>query len=517
MTTDILVIGSGISGLTYAIKAAEQNPELHLVLIAKDELAETNTRYAQGGIAVVTNFINDSFEKHIQDTLKAGDGQCDPAVVKFVIQEGKDRLEELQKWGAQFDTQKEKLHLTKEGGHSEKRIVHYKDHTGLEIQNALIRKIRSLPNVSCMENHVLVDLITDHHTKTHHKKCYGAYVISKEKEEIITIGSPVTILSTGGGGQLYAHTTNPKGATGDGLGAAYRAKVTIKDLPYVQFHPTALVPKVNGNTFLISEAVRGEGGVLKNKHGEAFMEEYDPRKDLAPRDIVARAIAQEIEKDQRDWVYLDCSSLAASVFESHFPTIYTTCQKLEVDVPKSPIPVAPAAHYFCGGIAVDHNSKSQLEGLYAIGECSHTGLHGANRLASNSLLESLVFAHRAALDSVQWINSQSLSTVFYEQLPKWEGHTEISLENVKQISTLKKKLRKTMTRHAGIFKSNKGLYKAEKKLADIYQQTLAIYHQNKLTPQICELRNMVSVAYILIKQSQQILINQGTFYNADNT
>ena len=516
MTTDILVIGSGISGLTYAIKIAEQNPKLQLILIAKDELRETNTRYAQGGIAVVSDFKQDSFEKHIKDTLIAGDGLCDSEVVKFVIEEGQERLRELQNWGTLFDTQQKELHLTKEGGHSEKRIVHYKDQTGLQIQEALIKKIQSFSNVRCLENHVLVDLITDHHTKTNHQKCYGAYVISKEKEEILTIGSKATILSTGGAGQLYNHTTNPSGATGDGLGAAYRARVKIEGLPYVQFHPTALVPRVNSSTFLISEAVRGEGAILRNKNGAAFMAYYDSRKDLAPRDVVARAIAQEMTTTDDSFVHLDCQSIEKEKFQKHFPTIYNTCHLLGIKVPEEPIPIAPAAHYFCGGIAVNAQSRSQLDGLYAIGECSYTGLHGANRLASNSLLESLVFAHRAAQDSSVFVTTEALENDFYERLPEWEGNPEVSVEKMKQMTVLKNRLRKVMTQYAGIFKADEGLNKAEQKLSAIYLETQELYQKLKLTPQFCELRNMVSVAYILIKQSQNIKTNQGTFYNADN-
>ncbi len=315
---------------------------------------------------------------------------------------------------------------------------------------------------------------------------------------------------------MYKHTTNPNGATGDGLGAAYRAKVKIQGLAYVQFHPTALVPKVDGATFLITEAVRGEGAVLKNKRGEAFMEGYDVRKDLAPRDVVARAIAQEMQKNNSSSIDLDCSSIDNEKFKNHFPTIYATCCQLGIEVPEQPIPIAPAAHYFCGGIAVNAHSRSHLDGLYAIGECSHTGLHGANRLASNSLLESLVFAHRAALDSKKYIEKEALSDDFYEALPEWEGKTEIAVGKTKQISDLKMRLREVMTTYAGIFKATKGLEEAEKKLEAIYLETQSLYQKLKLTPQFCELRNMVSVAYILIKQSQQIKINQGTFYNANN-
>ena len=271
MDTNILVIGSGISGLTYAIKMAEQNPDIEITMISKNNLLESNTRYAQGGIAVVSNFKKDSFEKHVEDTLIAGAGQCDEEVVKFVVEEGHDRLQELIEWGAQFDVKSNVLHLTKEGGHSEKRIVHHKDKTGLEIQKSLIKKIKTFANISLLENHTLVDLITDHHSGSEYKRCYGAYVISNLEQEIIKISAQITVLSTGGAGQLFSHSTNPKNATGDGLGAAYRAKVYMEGLPYVQFHPTALYPKVNGNTFLISEAVRGEGALLKSLAGERFM------------------------------------------------------------------------------------------------------------------------------------------------------------------------------------------------------------------------------------------------------
>ena len=379
MTKDVLVIGTGISGLAYAIHVADNNPGTSLVLISKSDLNEGNTRYAQGGIAVVSNFKKDSFDKHVSDTLNAGAGTCDPEVVKFVIEEGHERLTELMNWGAQFDKKETKLDLAKEAGHSENRIVHYKDQTGQHIQEALIEKIKTYPNIELLEQHTLVDLITDHHSIKKENRCYGAYVISQKEEKIIKITAKITVLSTGGAGSLFAHSTNPKIATGDGLGAAYRARVLMSDLPYVQFHPTALYPRVNGNTFLITEAVRGAGAQLFNSKGERSMLKNDPRAELAPRDIVARGIQREIEQQKDDFVWLNGSEIDMKQWETHFPTILETCKSLDIALPQDPIPVVPAAHYFCGGIKVNQKSESKLKGLYAIGECSATGLHGANK------------------------------------------------------------------------------------------------------------------------------------------
>lgn len=517
MKTNILVIGSGISGLTYAIKVAGLNPQLNLVIISKNNLLESNTKYAQGGIAVVSNFQKDSFDKHVQDTLTAGAGACDEAVVRFVVEEGHERLNDLIEWGAQFDTKSNSngLHLTREGGHSEKRIVHHKDKTGLEIQKSLIKKIKTFSNISLLENHTLVDLITDHHTGTDYKRCYGAYVISNLKQEIIKISAQITVLSTGGAGQLFSHTTNPKNATGDGLGAAYRAKVFMEGLPFVQFHPTALYPKINGNTFLISEAVRGEGGILKTLSGDEFMLEYHEKADLAPRDIVARSIAEVVNESQDPYVLLDCSAISEDDFQNQFPTIKENCQKIGINPPEDAIPVIPAAHYFCGGIRVNQQGESQLKGLYAIGECSHTGLHGANRLASNSLLESLVFSHRAALDSLKQITGSLPPKEFYDAIPDWEGEQQISDLKISSIGKMKKQLQKLMTSKVGIFKTSQGLTEAELELKNIFLETRDIYQQNKLTLGICELRNMVSVAYLMIKQSQDLKKNKGVFYNHD--
>lgn len=516
MHTDILVIGSGISGLSYVIKLSEQNPNQNIVLLSKRNLLESNTRYAQGGIAVVSDFELDSFEQHVADTLRAGDGLCNAEVVDFVVREGPDRLQELINWGTTFDQNSDELHLEKEGGHSAKRIVHHKDQSGYEIQRSLIAQVRKLSNVTVLENHVLVDLITDHHMgKSTYDRCYGAYLISIKDQSTIKITAKVTVLSTGGGGQVYAHTTNPEGATGDGIGAAYRAKVTIQNLQYVQFHPTAFFPKVNGNTFLISEAVRGAGAKLITKKGDRFMPKYDVRAELASRDIVARSIDLELKKNGDDCVFLDCTQFSKDDFRNRFPTIYSTCMSAGYDSQKQPIPVVPAAHYFCGGVQVDKNSKTSLNGLYAIGECSSTGLHGANRLASNSLLEALVYSHRAALSSLNDLTAIDISKQFFDTIPDWNDAFTVSNKESELVDQLCRNIQETMSRNVGIFKSTESLLTAEKKLDTLFRKVVKLYNLNKLTPRLCELRNLVSVSYLIVKQSQQTKKNKGVFYNHD--
>lgn len=516
MHTDVLVIGTGISGLTYAIKLAEKSPSTQIKLICKNSLEEGNTRYAQGGIAVVSNFIKDTFDKHIKDTYIAGDKEGDKNVIDFVIREGNLRLKELIDWGTQFD-QKENDHLdlTKEGGHSEKRIVHFKDHSGSEIQRALIEKVKEFDNIEYFENHILVDLITDHHTKTTHKNCYGAYIISKLDEEIIKITAQITVLTTGGLGQLFNFTTNPAIATGDGLGAAYRAKVRLEKLPFIQFHPTALFPKVKGETFLITEALRGEGAILKNQLGEAFMGKYHPDKELAPRDVVARSIMQEINAQKSKYAYLDATHIPSEVIINHFPNILETCRSVGINPLNDLIPVIPAAHYSCGGIKVDECSRTTLKGLYAIGECSHTGLHGANRLASNSLLESIVFSHRAAMSSWNDLKNTSLKKDFFLAIPDWKGQSYSNTNPAKQTQEIRNQLCQIMSEQVGIFKTTNGLLAAQKQIKDLYFDVVQLYNINKLSPQICELRNMVSVAYVMVNQSLALTQNKGVFYNHD--
>lgn len=516
MQTDVLVIGSGIAGLSYALELAALRPEATITLLTKRDVLESNTKYAQGGIAVVQDFVSDSFESHIADTLKVGDGLCDPEVVRFVVEEGPERLKQLLTWGTHFDGSTDHFHLGKEGGHSAHRIVHYKDQSGFEIQQSLIKALKSHPNIRLLENHTLVDLITDHHHNNAPRNgCYGAYVISLDDLKVLKINAQITVLSTGGAGQIYDFSTNPEGATGDGLAAAYRAKVAIKNLQYVQFHPTALAHKISGNTFLISEAVRGAGAYLRNALGVRFMFEHDPRGEMASRDIVARGIEMEMNKENADYVYLDATHFVTDTFEKAFPYIFENCLSIGIDPRKDQIPVRPAAHYFCGGIQVNTTAETSLQRLYAIGECSHTGLHGANRLASNSLLEALVYAHAAAGASAKALKETLLDEAFFKAIPEWNCAQEIVDRDAKKIRKLKSAIQQLLSSKAAIFKTNKGLEEAEKAMAVYYDKAKALYNTNKLTPQICELRNLVNVGYLMIKQSQACTQNKGGFYNQD--
>jgi L-aspartate oxidase len=402
MQTDFLVIGSGIAGLTYAVKVAEAFPGKEVLVLTKSSSDETNTKYAQGGIAGVWDAVKDSYDKHIEDTLIAGDGLCNPDIVEIVVKEGPDRIREIIQWGANFDKDADgDYSLGKEGGHSEYRILHHKDITGFEMERALLSKVASLKNIRIVNHVFVLDIITQHHLgylvmkTTPNIECYGVYVLNQETMQIEKILSKITLMASGGNGSVYRTTTNPSIATGDGVAMVYRAKGRVENMEFIQFHPTALYEAgLRGQAFLITEAVRGDGGILRNHKGEAFMEKYDERKDLAPRDIVARAIDNEMKINGTEHVYLDCRHMDKEKFIHHFPNIYEKCLSIGVDVAKQMIPVAPAAHYSCGGIKTDDMARTTIKNLYAAGECSSTGLHGANRLASNSLLEAMVFSHR---------------------------------------------------------------------------------------------------------------------------
>ena len=417
---DFLIIGSGIAGLTFALKVAAYGKVL---IITKANADESNTKYAQGGIAGVLQGP-DSFEEHIQDTLTAGAGLCDEKVVRMVITEGADRIKEIIEWGTRFDKNEAgSFDLAKEGGHSKHRVLHYKDATGNEIERALLAQIHAHENISLYTHYFALDIITQHHLGEEVKrsnddiKTFGAYALNLHTGEVETILSKITLVATGGAGQVYRSTTNPIIATGDGIAMVYRAKGIVKDMEFIQFHPTALYNPNEHPSFLITEAVRGMGGVLKTKSGQEFMHKYDDRKSLAPRDIVARAIDNEMKIHGDDFVYLDCRHIDHEQFKSHFPTIYSKCLSLQIDPFTAMIPVVPAAHYICGGIVVDMQGRSSIKNLYAAGECSCTGLHGGNRLASNSLLEALVYSHRAAIDAVNNFEKIELQ----KNVPDWDS------------------------------------------------------------------------------------------------
>ncbi len=512
---DFLVIGSGVAGLTFAIKAAQKHPDKKVAIVTKSQASESNTKYAQGGIAVVQNEFSDSFEQHVQDTLRAGDGLCDEEVVRLVVTEGPQRLDELIAWGASFDENNEGTYdLGREGGHTHHRILHHKDITGKEIETKLLTQISLLENIEMLSEHFAIDLITQHHIagwkgKKEDLQCYGAYVLNKQTEKIETFISKVTMLASGGAGQVYQTTTNPKIATGDGIAMAYRAKARIEGVEFIQFHPTALFDHGESSpSFLISEAVRGFGAHLKNGKGERFMLKYDERAELASRDIVSRAIDNEMKKSGDECVFLDCSHLDMEAFEKHFPNILEKCQSMGLDLTKDMIPVVPAAHYICGGIKTNQQGQTTVGNLYACGECAHTGLHGANRLASNSLLEALVFAHRCFLSASELIESTSIPN----GIPEWNEDGTSLPDELILITHNRRELQALMSDYVGIIRSEERLQRALNRLKVINEENEALYKRSKISPQLSELRNLISVAYLIIRKSIERKENVGAFF-----
>jgi L-aspartate oxidase len=541
--TDFLVIGSGIAGLTYALKVANHFPDKKVVVMTKATADETNTKYAQGGIAVVNDMENDSFQKHIEDTLIAGDGLCNEKVVEIVVKEGPDRVQEIIDWGAKFDKEKDGDYKRgKEGGHSEFRILHHKDVTGKEMERALIDAVEKQKNIEFIKHCFVIDIITQHHLgylvnkATPDVECYGVYVLNLESNKIEKIIAKITLLATGGNGQVYRTTTNPSIATGDGVAMVYRAKGRVENMEFIQFHPTALYePGVKGQAFLITEAVRGDGGILRNKNGEAFMEKYDERKDLAPRDIVARAIDSEMKRTGTEHVWLDCRHFSKEKFVEHFPNIYEKCLSIGIDIAKQLIPVAPAAHYSCGGIKTDEWGRSSIKNLYACGECASTGLHGANRLASNSLLEAMVFAHRCYLDVASPNPSQggaldSDTSKYTSELkdsknaptgegsgaiPDWNAGGTTEPKEMILITQSLKELQLVMSDYVGIVRNNIRLQRALRRLDLLWEETEQLYEGSTLSPQLLELRNMISVGYLIVKGASFRKESRGLHYNTD--
>ena len=519
MQTDILVIGSGIAGLTYALKTATHFPEKKVMVITKTQADETNTKYAQGGIAGVWDEEKDSYTKHIDDTLIAGDGLCNEHIVEIVVKEGPERIKEIIGYGAEFyKDEKGEYSLGKEGGHSENRILHHKDVTGKEMERALLAQLKLVPNIELVNHCFVVDIITQHHlgylvTKsTLDITCYGVYVLNLHTNQIEKILAKITLLATGGCGQAYRTTTNPQIATGDGIAMVYRAKGKIENMEFIQFHPTALYEPGVSPSFLITEAVRGDGGILRNKEGQAFMENYDPRKDLAPRDIVARAIDNEMKRSGTEQVYLDCTHMDKEKFIHHFPNIYEKCLRIGIDVMKQMIPVAPAAHYSCGGIKTDEWGRTSIQHLYACGECASTGLHGANRLASNSLLEAMVFGHRCFLDSIQQLDAID----FENRIPDWNATGTSEPSEMILITQSKKDLQQIMSDYVGIVRTDVRLERAMKRLDLLFAETEMLYRSTKLSPQLCELRNIISVGYLIVKGAQFRKESRGLHFNTDH-
>lgn len=509
-----MVVGSGLAGLTYALKVSNYGS---VGIISKTKLEESNTLYAQGGIAAVTN-EHDTYQKHIEDTLIAGDGLCDEKVVKMVVAEAPERIKELIAWGANFDKKKDgNYDLAREGGHSEKRILHHKDNTGQEIQRALIQQIKQNNKIEILDHHFAIDLITQHHLGLHVIRyqtdidCYGIYALNIRNQSVNTILAKTVFLATGGIGNIYHTTTNPVIASGDGIAMVYRAKGMIENMEFVQFHPTSLYNQGERPSFLITEAIRGFGAKLITKEGKEFMHKYDKRESLAPRDIVARAIDNEMKLSGDDFVYLDCTHLDEKELKSHFPNIYSKCKSVGIDITKNYIPVVPAAHYVCGGVKVNADGQSSINNLYAAGEVTSTGLHGANRLASNSLLEAVVYSHRAAINSISKIGNIE----FNENVPDWNDEGTSHNEEMILITQGFKELQQIMTNYVGIVRSNLRLKRAIDRLEIIYNETEKLFEQSTVSLKLCELRNAINVSYIIIKMAKNRRESRGLHFTID--
>jgi L-aspartate oxidase len=515
--SDFLIIGSGIAGLSYALEVAEYGS---VNIITKKEDTEATTNYAQGGIAAVSS-KEDSFEAHIEDTLKGGAGLCNPEVVRKVVEAGPGCIQRLKDIGVQFSTSrqglKSRFDLGIEGGHSHKRVVHAADFTGREIEKGLLTAIAARPNIRIYENHLAIDLLTQHQIGGKRKagekiRCWGAYVLDTRTEEVKTFSSKIILLATGGAGRVYSHTTNPEIATGDGIAMAYRAGATIANMEFVQFHPTMLYHP-EANSFLISEAVRGERGKLRLKSGEFFMQHYDPRKELASRDVVARAIDAELKKSGDPCVFLDITHLPPEFIKERFPRIYQRCSELNLDITGEWIPVVPAAHYICGGVQTDFYGRSSIESLWAIGEVASTGMHGANRLASNSLLEAVAFAEFASRDSTakfKEIKNESLPRV-----PEWSSSGVFDQKEWVVVSHDRQEIAQLMWDYVGIVRSNYRLDKARERLEILSRDIEDFYRKNPVRGDVIELRNIATVARLIVKSARTREESRGLHFNLD--
>jgi L-aspartate oxidase len=511
---DFLVIGSGIAGLSFALKVAGHG---RVAIVTKKNRAESNTNYAQGGIAAVTS-KEDSVESHVHDTLVAGAGLCNEVVVRTIIAEGPARVTELIELGMKFSEREapasngvRELDLGKEGGHSKRRILHAKDVTGREIERALLGAIASHANIDILENHFTIDLITTEKLGyAVANRCLGAYVLDKASGRVETFAAGTVVLASGGCGKVYLYTTNPDIATGDGVAMAYRAGATVANMEFVQFHPTCLYHP-RAKSFLISEAVRGEGGILKSMRGREFMEDHHPLQSLAPRDIVARAIDSEMKRTGADYVLLDITHKPAPFIIDRFPNIYQTCLRYGIDITKEAIPVVPAAHYQCGGVVTTVDGETDIAGLYAVGEVACTGLHGANRLASNSLLEALVCAHRAAMKAT----GKPLPEAGFE-IPAWHSGNASNADELVVVSHNWDEIRRLMWDYVGIVRTNKRLQRAQKRLVNLQHEIQEYYWDFIVTADLLELRNLATVAELIVQSALQRPESRGLHYNLDH-